>query len=47
LSRNQFAAAGPIVPPTYKARRPPAVPSRSSLAITAEVRLGETYWSFQ
>ena len=31
LSRNQFAAAGPIVPLTKSARRPCAAPSRSSL----------------
>ena len=47
LPRNQFAAAGPIVPLTNSARRPRLEPSRWSVSITWDVRLGETYWSFQ
>ena len=45
-SRNQFAAAGPIVPLTNSAGgRAGAV--EIGLAITEDVRLGEIYWSFQ
>jgi hypothetical protein len=47
LPRNQLAAAGPMVPLTNSARRPWLEPSRWSVSITCDVRLGETYWSFQ
>ena len=46
-SRNDFAAAGPIVPLMKRARRPWPAPPRSALSITENVMLGEIYWSFQ
>ncbi len=47
-SRNQSAAAGPIVPLIDQGAPADGLSHRASVAaISEEVRLGETYWSFQ
>ena len=45
-SRNQLAAAGPIVP-LIDQRRPALAAEVCTWRSATSVRLGETYWSFQ
>ena len=46
-SETSLAAAAPMVPLRASACLPRPGPAISTSAISDEVRLGETYWSFQ